>query len=86
MRNDSEADVVRLDGNALAGPLAEATGVDSTADRMRCGSCDAEPVVAQLIVVVREGRAVGWCPTCGAEMLVVVRRALTLGDGVSWVG
>ena len=63
-----------LDGNALAGVLAEALGGDVTAAPRRCQSCGAvHPVGAHRLY--RGAGVVLRCPACGDVAALVVVRA-----------
>lgn len=70
-----------LDGNALAGALAEVLGADGTRARLRCRGCGAVDVAARAAVTVTAMGAIARCRTCGAVLLTVV------DDGERrWVG
>ena len=64
----------RLDGNAIAGVLAEAFAQEMTLAEATCGSCGACGVVAELHVYVRAPGTVARCANCGAVLVVVVER------------
>ncbi|HEY6057780.1 MAG TPA: DUF6510 family protein [Candidatus Limnocylindrales bacterium] len=66
---DPMADQI-LDGNAVAGVLAAALGVDMTDVPSRCAHCGATNVVAELRAYVRAPGTVLRCPSCDG---VVVR-------------
>lgn len=62
-----------LDGNTLAGPLAELFAVDITAAVSRCAGCGQQDPVAALVV---HGPDPGWvarCPGCDSVVLRLVR-------------
>ncbi len=62
----------RLDGNALAGRLLAAFGVEMTVALGTCGSCGARGELARLDVYVRCPGAVGRCPACGSVLVRIV--------------
>jgi hypothetical protein len=62
-----------LDGNALAGPLAEVFAVDLTAAISRCLGCGQVQAVGTLRVYMRGPGAVARCPSCDAVVLRLVR-------------
>jgi Family of unknown function (DUF6510) len=72
-----------LDGNALAGLLAEALGEDMTAVERRCEHCGLERALGAYRAYLGAG-VVLRCPGCGAPGL----RIVTVEDGfsVSWAG
>ena len=72
-----------LDGNALAGLLAEALGEDMTAVERRCGDCGDERVLGAYRAYLGAGTVLR-CPSCGALGLRVVEVAE--GFCVSWAG
>jgi hypothetical protein len=59
-----------VDGNALAGPLAEIFAVDLTAAVGRCAGCGRTGAVGTLRVYMRAPGLVARCPSCDT---VVVR-------------
>jgi Family of unknown function (DUF6510) len=61
-----------LDGNAIAGPLAEYFGAEMTTIRSACGHCGAHGVIAKLRVYLSAAGAVARCPGCGNVVMVVV--------------
>jgi hypothetical protein len=67
-----------LDGNALAGDLAEIFAVDVTAARFVCSACGNTDVVATLMVF---GPAPGWVGRC-RECTDVVILLVPAGDRV----
>ncbi|MBN6050616.1 hypothetical protein JYK22_01620 [Nonomuraea sp. RK-328] len=69
-----------LDGNALAGPLAELFAVDVTAATGRCASCGLAGPIAALHVYGPEPGLVGRCPGCEEVVLRLVR-----GPGSAWL-
>jgi Family of unknown function (DUF6510) len=72
-----------LDGNALAGLLAEALGEDMTAVERRCEECGAERALGAYRAYLGAG-VVLRCPDCGSPGLRVVEVAE--GFSVSWAG
>ena len=78
----------RLDGNAVAGALGAAYGIDVTLAVVRCVSCGHTDVVARTRVHVSPMGAVVRCATCDAVLVVVVERpdgTLVSSPGASWV-
>jgi hypothetical protein len=63
-----------LDGNVLAGTLAEIFAVDTTAARVSCVHCDRSGALAELEVYVGGPGMTGRCPGCQE---VVLRLAQT---------
>ena len=72
-----------LDGNAIAGLLAEALGEDVTAVERRCGNCGDERAFGAYRAYLGAGTVLR-CPSCGAPGLRVVEAAD--GFSVSWAG
>lgn len=62
-----------LDGNALAGPLAELFAVDVSAAVGRCAHCGLTGPVAALHVYGQAPGLVARCPGCQEVVLRVVR-------------
>ncbi|OPG05789.1 DUF6510 family protein [Microbispora sp. GKU 823] len=62
-----------LDGNALAGPLAEIFAADVSAAVSRCASCGLTGPVALLRVYDRAPGLVARCPGCEEVVLRLVR-------------
>ena len=62
-----------VDGNALAGPLAEVFGVDFTAVTGTCASCGFTDALATLRVYGTEPGTVARCPSCEEVVLRLVR-------------
>ncbi len=62
-----------LDGNAAAGPLADALGVDLTAAVGRCGGCGRTGEIARARAFVTAMGTVVRCPGCERELAVIVR-------------
>ncbi len=65
-------DVLMVDGNALAGPLAALFGADVTAVPGRCAHCGTVNEVGAMRAYVRAPGAVLRCPACGGVVLRVV--------------
>ena len=63
---------MKLDGNAIAGRLAEVFGAEMTTATGVCAGCGARRQVAELMVYVRGPGAVARCPTCEAIVMVLV--------------
>jgi hypothetical protein len=64
--------MTHVDGNALAGVLADALGIDVTTMRMTCANCGTVTVVAETMVTFDGPGPVAHCPTCAAILLRVV--------------
>lgn len=73
-------DALYVDGNALAGPLAEIFAVDLTAATGRCVSCGRTGPVAELRVYDQAPGLVARCPGCAAVVLRLVR-----GPASAWL-
>jgi hypothetical protein len=69
-----------LDGNAIAGLMAELFGREMTLATGTCGTCRAVRRVAELRVYVRAPGTVVRCPVCGAVLLRIVQ-----APGRTWV-
>jgi hypothetical protein len=73
-----------LDGNAIAGQLAEVFGAEMTTADGACAGCGTESLVAELRVWTtgRAPGAVARCPSCGNVVLVLVdvRGTLRIAD------
>ena len=61
----------RLDGNAIAGRLAEIFGREMTVALNTCDGCGAVAQVAELVVYVDAPAAVVRCPGCDALLMRV---------------
>jgi Family of unknown function (DUF6510) len=72
-----------LDGNAVAGLLAEALGEDMTAVERRCEHCGSVWAIGAYRAYLGAG-VVLRCPGCGTPGLRVVE--LAEGFSVSWAG
>ncbi|MFI1994365.1 DUF6510 family protein [Actinoplanes sp. NPDC020271] len=64
---------MELDGNALAGDLAEVFTAEMTSARFTCAGCRHADAVATLRVWNRAPGAVARCPNCGDVILTLVR-------------
>ncbi len=62
---------MKLDGNAIAGPLAEVFGRDVTLAVMTCSGCHESSVVARAMVYLTAMGAVARCPHCDLALLVL---------------
>jgi uncharacterized protein DUF6510 len=69
-----------VDGNSLAGPLAEVFGVDFTAVVGTCASCGFAAAVATLRVYANAPGVVARCSECDEVVLRLVR-----APGEAWV-
>jgi hypothetical protein len=67
------SDERHLDGNALAGPLAEIFAVDVTTAVGRCASCGQAGPLAALAVYPAAPGLVARCPHCAGVLLRLVR-------------
>jgi len=65
-----------LDGNALAGPLADLLGGDLTAMHAECAGCGTVSMIAELVVTLDGRDGIGRCPHCTSVMLVLHGLAL----------
>jgi phage FluMu protein Com len=77
-----------LDGNAVAGVLAMAFGVEMTAVPGQCAHCHKVNLVAELRAYTRAPGVVLRCPTCSSVVLRVVETpTATLVDasGIAWL-
>jgi hypothetical protein len=61
-----------LDGNAIAGDLAEIFGPDLTAATCVCATCGASGFVAETVVYMRGPGRVVRCRACSAVLIVLV--------------
>jgi len=71
-----------LDGNALAGRLADLLGWDATDSPIRCRSCGTGGAVAAAAVYATAMGAVARCRACDAVLLTIVDAV----GGRSWFG
>lgn len=64
---------LRLDGNAAAGMLEDALGIDLTAHRGVCDGCGTAAYVGALVAYVHGPGVVLRCASCESVMLRAVR-------------
>ena len=70
-----------LDGNAIAGQLFDAFGVEMTTAKGICASCGAIGLLAELEVYLHAPGTVARCRTCGVMLMVLVTiRGITCVD------
>jgi hypothetical protein len=62
-----------VDGNALAGELTDALGIDPTPMRATCAHCGTATILAQTLVTFDGPGPVAHCPTCAGIMLRMLR-------------
>ena len=69
-----------VDGNALAGALAQHMGRDMTTEHGTCGHCGNPSSVAELVVYPKAPSPVARCPHCGDVVMVIteVRGTVTV--------
>jgi len=73
--------MIALDGNAIAGDLIEALGVDLAAETCKCASCGAAGFLAEAVVYTRGPGRVARCRVCGEVLVVLVTiRGVTCVD------
>lgn len=73
--------MIALDGNAIAGDLIEALGVDLSAATCVCASCAASGFFAEAVVYTRGPGRVARCRACGELLVVLVTiRGITCVD------
>jgi len=58
---------LRLDGNAVAGMLAELFGFEMTVAWGACANCGASNQLGALLVYAHGMGAVACCPSCGSR-------------------
>lgn len=72
---------VLLDGNAIAGLLADVFGEEMTTAAGTCAACGASGRVATFAVFTRAPGTVARCPACGSVLMVLVTiREITCVD------
>jgi hypothetical protein len=71
---------LRLDGNAVAGMLAEVFGFEMTVERGGCAACGATNQLGALLVYAHGMGVVACCPSCGQSLLRIGR-----GEGRWWL-
>ena len=64
---------LRLDGNALAGMLADLFGFEMTVERGGCAGCGAVNQLGAMLVYAHGMGAVACCPSCGQNLLRIAR-------------
>ena len=77
-----------LDGNAAAGVLAAAFGVDMTSVPGRCGHCHTISLLAELRAYTDAPGTVLRCPACGNVVLRIVETptaVLVDTSGATWL-
>ena len=73
--------MIALDGNAIAGDLIEALGVDLAAETCVCASCGTPGFFAEAVVYTRGPGRVARCRACGELLAVLVTiRGITCVD------
>ena len=71
---------LRLDGNGVAGMLAEVFGFEMTVCWGCCAGCGASNQLGAMLVYAHGMGAVGCCPACGQHLLRIAR-----GEGRWWL-
>lgn len=72
---------MHVDGNALAGPLAEFFTFDATVATVRCQSCGSVAELARAMVYPSAAGTVVRCSTCNQVMMTLIE-----ADGRAWIG
>lgn len=72
--------MTHLDGNVLAGPLAELFAFDATTASARCIGCGTVAMLATATVYADAMGYVARCPGCDSVLATVVR-----GEGRTWI-
>jgi len=73
--------MIALDGNAIAGDLIEALGVDLTAAICTCATCGSSGFLAEAVVYTRAPGRVARCRVCSEALAVLVTiRGITCVD------
>jgi hypothetical protein len=83
-----ETDETVLDGNAVAGVLAAAFGLEMTAVPGQCAHCHTVSVVAQLRAWTRAPGIVLRCPVCSGVVLRIVETPTAImvdTSGAAWL-
>lgn len=70
-----------LDGNSLAGPLAEFFAFDVTMARARCNGCGDVAELARAMVYRSDAGAVVRCGSCGQVLATLVE-----SEDRAWIG
>jgi len=84
----TETDETVLDGNAVAGVLATAFGLEMTDVPGRCAHCHTVSVVGQLRAWTRAPGIVLRCPVCAGVVLRVVETPTAIlidTSGATWL-
>jgi len=84
----TDVDESLLDGNAVAGLLAETFGWDMTTTPSQCAHCHNVNITAELRAYTRAPGVVLRCPTCSGVVLRIVETpTATLVDasGIAWL-
>lgn len=85
---DDPIDDAVLDGNAVAGALAAAFGVEMTDVPGACAHCGTVNVLASLRAYTRAPGTVLRCPACGGVVLRIVESptsTLVDASGAAWL-
>ncbi len=73
--------MIALDGNAIAGDLIDALGVDLAAATCVCAHCGSSGFFAEAVVYTRGPGRIARCRTCGELLAVLVTiRGITCVD------
>lgn len=64
---------VRVDGNAIAGPLSELLTADMTMAVVTCGPCGSGSVLATAVVELDSAGFIVLCPSCRHTLFTVVK-------------
>ena len=73
--------MIALDGNAIAGDLIDALGIDLAAATCMCAFCGASGFFAEVVVYARGPGRVARCRACGEMLAVLVTiRGITCVD------
>jgi hypothetical protein len=83
-----ETDEAVLDGNAVAGVLAAAFGLEMTAVPGRCAHCHTVSVIGQLRAWTRAPGIVLRCPVCSGVVLRIVETPTAIlvdTSGAAWL-
>jgi hypothetical protein len=77
----ADAAETTLDGNAIAGLLADVFGREMTTATCTCATCGASGEVARLVVFARGPGVVARCASCASVVMVLVTvREITCVD------
>ncbi|QAY72608.1 hypothetical protein ET445_03860 [Agromyces protaetiae] len=75
-----------LDGNALAGDLAEVFGDDLTDVEATCGGCGTAAMLAEIAVYASAMGMVGRCRRCDRVLVVAVHRDGRVSASLAGIG